>query len=172
MHYCTYLSRNVCFSVIAKVLLQNKADADCKDRKEWTPLHHAAAQDNAECVKLLLKYKADIDSQGACGWTPLMMAAKYGNVEAVVVFLEQEAKIGLLNDDGETFFDIAIDSNQDAVCKAVLECDRYGWLFTSDVSYSGQIIRGFCGYGVKSTFPSTIEYIKTIIQGATREVLN
>ena len=84
-------------------------------------------------MKLLLKYKADIDFQDAWGWTPLMMAAKYGNAQAVVVFLEQEASVGLLNDDGETFFDIAIDSNQDAVCKAVLECDRYDWLFTSYV---------------------------------------
>ena len=132
------------------MLLQYKVHVDCVDYKKCTPLHHAAAQDNAECVELLLKYKANIDYKADSGWTPLMMAAKYGNVQAVFVLLEQQANVRLLNNDGETFFDIAIDSNQDAVCKAVLESDRYGWLSPFYALYLGSII-DILGYGVKCT---------------------
>ena len=118
------LNRALYFSPTAKVLLRRKAGVDCIDNNNWTPLHHAATQSNADCVQLLLKYKADIDYQDSWGWSPLMVAAKYGNVKAVVVLLEQEAFVGLLNEDGDTFFDIAIDSRQDEVCKAVLDNER------------------------------------------------
>ena len=75
-------------------------------------------------MKLLLAFKATIDNEDDSGWTPLMVAAKSGNVQAVVHLLDQEADVGVLNQDGETFFDIAIDFRQEMVCKAVLDSDR------------------------------------------------
>jgi len=109
----------------AKGLLRHKAEVDSVDNNNWTPLHYSATHDDAAGVRLLLKHRADIDYQDSWGWTPLMVAAKHGNANTVAVFLAEDAAVGLLNEDGETFFDIAIDSRNDAVCKTVLESDRW-----------------------------------------------
>ena len=98
---------------------------DSVDNNNWTPLHYSATHDDAAGVRLLLKHRADIDYQDSWGWTPLMVAAKHGNANTVAVFLAEGAAVGLLNEYGETFFDIAIDSRNDAVCKTVLESDRF-----------------------------------------------
>ena len=110
---------------------------DAVDSNNWTPLHYSATHDNAESVRLLLKHRADIDYQDSWGWTPLMVAAKHGNANAVAVFLAHDAEVGLLNEDGETFFDIAIDSRNDDVCKTVLENERFGFFALFIIDFIG-----------------------------------
>lgn len=106
------------------MLIKHKADLNSKDNSNWTPLHHAAAHDTAVSMQILLKHKADMNLEDSWGWTPLMVAAKSGNVQGVIILLEYGADIGVLSQDEETFFDIAIDSGQEMVCKAVLDNGR------------------------------------------------
>ena len=108
--------------------MKNKAVVDCKDKNNWTPLHHATTHDDATAVKLLLKRRAEIDSEDNWGNSSLMTGAKAGNVAAVVMLLQHGAQVELTNQDGDTFLDIAIVFRKEAVCKAALEDDRYVWM--------------------------------------------
>ena len=97
---------------------------NCSDKDGWTPLHHAALQEDTDIMAILLRYNADVDSEDDCGNTALMVAARAGNVLGVAMLLDNGASVDLTNQDGDTFFDLAIDYQQELVCKAVLDNDR------------------------------------------------
>jgi len=72
LHYAVRLSGND----IVKFLLESKADVNCIDEKEMTPLHHAAFVGNYEVVKILLEAKANVNSVDKNGKTPMHYAVE------------------------------------------------------------------------------------------------
>lgn len=71
---------------IVKLLLKNKADANIKDDRGWTPLMYAAnstKSNHKEIVKLLLDNKADPNVQNENKKTALVIAVERGDIEVV-----------------------------------------------------------------------------------------
>ena len=61
-----------------RLALNFGADLEAKDKRGWTPLHEASANDRVEVAKLLLERGADVnakDSRGGllCMWHPIMI---------------------------------------------------------------------------------------------------
>jgi ankyrin repeat protein len=54
-----------------ELLIQAGALVECKDLREQTPLHIAAANDDLEATGLLLSYKANPNARDCDGRTPL-----------------------------------------------------------------------------------------------------
>jgi ankyrin repeat protein len=84
--------------VIARYLLENKADPDIKDENDSTALHISANSGNLELVKLLLQNETSSINAGA-EWdnTPLHLACERRHPEVVRVLVENGADIEARN---------------------------------------------------------------------------
>ena len=61
-------------------LLQQGADANCRNQGGSTPLHSAMSHGQADAVKLLLYMgRADVFAQDECGDTPMGLAQSQGH---------------------------------------------------------------------------------------------
>ena len=87
-------------------------------------MHYAATHDDARILAILLENGTELDKEDDWCNTPLMIAAEAGNVSGVMLLIELGANIKQTNEDGDNFFDLAIDLRKVDVCKAVLESDR------------------------------------------------
>lgn len=82
----------------------------CKDRVGATPLHLAVLlEDGDRIVDLLLSEGADFNEPKADGLTPLHEACWCGNEYAVRLFLSREAKIELIDGNGRTAREVAVE---------------------------------------------------------------
>ena len=68
---------------IAKMLLENGADAAVKQHGGWTPLHGAV--ESEKLVSLLLAHRANPDEPNDEGVTPLQLAEDKGHQEVVSI---------------------------------------------------------------------------------------
>ncbi len=87
-------------------------------------MHEAAANGHVSTVSTILQAHAHlINSTNRRGMTPLHLAASAGHIDCVDLFLSKSAQF-LPNNDGETFFDLAILSKQKDVCLTIISHDR------------------------------------------------
>ncbi|UJR15770.1 hypothetical protein I4U23_002704 [Adineta vaga] len=82
---------------ILKLLVDNGADVNLKDSKNFRPIHYAAWQGRTETVFILLRCGANINEQSLNGDTPLHLASQYGHLEIVQLLLFHHADPTLLN---------------------------------------------------------------------------
>ena len=61
-----------------KLLLENSAKLEAKDKDDRTRLLCAAANGHKAVVKLLLERGAKLETKDKNGWTPLLCAAERG----------------------------------------------------------------------------------------------
>ena len=86
---------------VFKLLLDNGADVNAKNRRKSTPLHWAI-RDEAK-VRLLLEKGAEINARQNDGRTPLYLAASLGNGNAVLrLLLDKGADPNLATANGNT----------------------------------------------------------------------
>ncbi len=86
-----------------KLLLENEANVNAKNKTSLTPLHMASVQGHLDTVKLLLDYGADVNIQDHFGLTPLHMASQYGHVDVMEYLLVNGANVhAKTNDQGLT----------------------------------------------------------------------
>ncbi len=82
-------------------------DVNARD-KRWsrgeglTPLHVAAARNNAAMISFLIDSGAEIDAESEKGVSPLWVACENRNFRAVKVLLEHGANPSIKNRSGET----------------------------------------------------------------------
>src|ERR1700761_4473903 len=61
---------------VAKLLLENGADSNAKDKHQNTPLHLASCFGNVEIVRVLLDHDANSSAENAQGYTALHMVSR------------------------------------------------------------------------------------------------
>ncbi len=89
--------------VITISLLNQGADVHAKDKFGWTPLHLAAAKENASATaELLLNQGADIHAKDKFGWTPLHSAASNNAYETAELLLNKGANVNAKDNHGWT----------------------------------------------------------------------
>jgi cytohesin len=59
---------------MARLLIDNDADLDIRNRQGDTPLHWAVGEGQKELVVILIVYGVDVNARGHGGWTPLRWA--------------------------------------------------------------------------------------------------
>jgi ankyrin len=79
---------------IVRRLLEKGADANAKDNRGRTPLHHAARSGHSDSVRLLLEKGADVNATDKEGRTPLDVAPKNNRREAAMHLRKQGGKTG------------------------------------------------------------------------------
>ncbi|ETW02480.1 hypothetical protein H310_05981 [Aphanomyces invadans] len=99
-------------ATIAKLLLDNHAEVDHADKAGETPLMRATSGGHTAVVKLLLAHEAQVDlADKLNGNTALMIAAWHGHLE-IVKLLCHHANVALVNNDGKTARDLALDAGR------------------------------------------------------------
>ena len=86
---------------VAKLLLDNKADANVKDNDGATALH-LAVYGHKDVVELLLANKADVNATDKLGHTPLFGAASSGHKDLVELLLTHKANVNAKDIYGNT----------------------------------------------------------------------
>lgn len=87
---------------IARVLLQQRVDANSREVDGTTALHWAARADDVEMVQLLLRAGAQVDAANRYGLTPLSLAATNGGAGVMAALLEAGANPNGTQPAGET----------------------------------------------------------------------
>jgi len=88
---------------VARILVEQGADKEAKDKDGLTPLHHAAEGGSVDLVRLLIEdYGTNATVQGKDGWTPLHSAAQQGRVDLAHLFVEPGAVVTALDKNGRT----------------------------------------------------------------------
>ncbi len=90
---------------ILDVLLTNDEQSiESRDKFDFTPLMHAAAEGQIASIKVLLRHRALVDSSISISrvLSPLMLAAEHGHVQAVKLLLKQRASKDRLDPQGNT----------------------------------------------------------------------
>lgn len=77
------------FTEIAKLLIENGADVNKKDKENNTPLHIAVQNNSLELVKLLIEKGADVNATDKNGRTLLHIAVENNNLELVKLLIEK-----------------------------------------------------------------------------------
>jgi ankyrin repeat protein len=60
MHWCAARGHVECL----RLLLESKANVNCRNKGAATPLHAAAQHDQVDCARLLLRHGADLAATG------------------------------------------------------------------------------------------------------------
>lgn len=93
---------------IVKLLVENGADVNAKNKKELTPLMEAVKVKNPAYAIYLVEKGANInDQESSEGKTPLIFAAMFDRVELIKFLLEKGADKTLRTKDGQTALDFA-----------------------------------------------------------------
>ena len=74
----------------------------------WTALHYAASVGNTKIMLVLLDKLANIDAKSPNKTTSLMMAVRSGDTSAVQLLLDKGADSSLINQQGLTALDFAV----------------------------------------------------------------
>lgn len=100
-------------STLLKKLTEHGAKVNAQ-RKDGKTALILAAEDTEEhlpadlaCVRVLLDAGGDPNIADGQGWTPLMYVAKYGNAAVAQVLMDRDAKVGAMNNKGQTALSIA-----------------------------------------------------------------
>ena len=90
---------------IEVMLESGLVDVNAKDRRGWSPLHWASANNAIEVAKLLIERGADVDAKNVDGWTPLHWASRWNHIEIAKLLLDAGADVEAKEENGETPLD-------------------------------------------------------------------
>jgi hypothetical protein len=101
------------YAECARLLIDQKADVNAKNKYGDSALHEAALEGHLSCVKLLVQNGADVNCHSDSGWTPLMYSASDGLLAIAYYLLDQKADVHYrISKEG-------YDKNKDALYRAM-----------------------------------------------------
>jgi ankyrin repeat protein len=106
--------------IVARFLLDNGADVNCRNGNQETPLTLAAARGHKAMVELLLSRKADVNVVGGGGYTALHQVAQYGFKTVVEVLLANKANASATTISGATPLHLAASAGNNALVELLL----------------------------------------------------
>lgn len=92
---------------LCKILIHNKADVNCYNKKYQTPLHLAALNNKIYVIRLLLDSGANINAIDVAGNTPLHDVCAMGNIGAAKMLLSYNPDLSLQNGSDKTALTLA-----------------------------------------------------------------
>jgi ankyrin repeat protein len=94
---------------LVRVLLENGADSNVSDKKQWKPLHFAAQNNNIEIAQILIQYGADINALDESGNTVIWRAtfSSQGKGDMIKFLLSNGAKPDVKNNKKVSALDLA-----------------------------------------------------------------
>jgi len=129
LHFASYFGH----VVIAKLLLDKRADLEARDEGGRTPLSWAVRYGHEAVVKLLLDKGADLEAREVGDRTPLFWAAENGYEAVVKLLLDKGADLEARDEYGQTPLSWAVRYGHEAVVKLLLDKgadlearDKYG----------------------------------------------
>jgi ankyrin repeat protein len=106
--------------IVARFLLDNGADVNCRNSNQETPLTLAAARGHKAMVELLLSRKADVNVVGGGGYTALHQVAQYGFKTVAEVLLANKANASATTISGATPLHLAAGVGNNALVELLL----------------------------------------------------
>ena len=110
-----------------KILLDNGADVNFKDKIDYTPLIYAITEadeidvERLEIIRLLIERGADVNARDKDGDTVLLLAVYDNKIDAVKLLLEKGADVYIGNERGKTVLMIATEKGYLDIIKLLLE---------------------------------------------------
>ncbi len=130
--------------VIVRLLVDNDADIEAKEKGGLTPLSTAAEKGHKDVVQLLLEEEANTEARDTAGWSPLSSAAFKGHKDVVQLLLDRGADIEAKDHAGSRPLSAAFQGHKDLVVQlwrergAHLEDkDHGGWSPLSSAAFRG-----------------------------------
>lgn len=87
---------------VVKTLVENKAEVNKGDIKQFTPIYYATEVEDLNTIKLLLQYNANIHLAGTSGDQPIHMASFLCNILIMKILLDRGVNIDSQNTSGNT----------------------------------------------------------------------
>ncbi|XP_028398575.1 transient receptor potential cation channel subfamily A member 1-like [Dendronephthya gigantea] len=122
LHLASVYSRD---KKLIQLLLENGADVNARDDRRWTPLLYVAAAGCPCCTKILVENGAKLNEWDKNRMTPLSLAASRNKVNAVKALLDHGADVTILNGDGLSCMDIALNNRFHDVCMVIATSDKW-----------------------------------------------
>eukprot|EP00928_Gymnodinium_smaydae_P097009 TRINITY_DN8685_c0_g1_i1.p1 TRINITY_DN8685_c0_g1~~TRINITY_DN8685_c0_g1_i1.p1 ORF type:complete len:474 (+),score=70.91 TRINITY_DN8685_c0_g1_i1:39-1460(+) len=144
---------------ITKLLLENRARPDVKDKRGFTPLHYAAQAGNGDAVKLLVSSRAKLDRRaGNAKHTPLTIAIRAGHLSASHLLLELNADPNSKSNQGESPAGMAIRFGHEDILTELAKhgadmnhYDRYGYSILMHAVQDRRMMKVVLDYGANLT---------------------
>jgi ankyrin repeat protein len=89
-------------TVRIEALLAGSVDINSRDKRGFTPLMYAAANDRIPVIELLIRRGADVNAQSDIGETALICATRYGRgkPETLKALIDAGANVNVVMKDG------------------------------------------------------------------------
>ena len=116
-----FLAVSLGSEIMTRLLMEEGADLESKDRNARTPLSWAAEKGQEALVRLLLEKGADPTSKDKSGRTALSWAAEMGHEALVSLLLEKGADPKSKGKSGQTLLWWAAEKSNDALVSLLLE---------------------------------------------------
>ena len=110
---------------VLHILLENGAQVQEKNSKDWTALDCAASSGALACAELLLQYDAPVDPMDKAHTTPLHLAAQFGHPQLARLLLEHGADVTLEDIYGYNALEIAVKNSRRAVAKVIIDSEKW-----------------------------------------------
>ncbi|XP_059045315.1 ankyrin repeat domain-containing protein 27-like [Achroia grisella] len=94
---------------LCNILILNKANINCINKKSQTPLHLAALNNKIIVIRILLDNGANINAIDSMGNTPLHNASEMGNIGATKVLISYKPDTSMLNGSEKSALTVAKD---------------------------------------------------------------
>ncbi len=106
---------------IVKLLIENGAKIDLKDKNGLRSIHYAALHGRLDIINLLIRCCSNCNEQAFNGDTPLHLAIQSGHADIVYQFIHYNADITLTNNQFKSSLDLACELGKTKIVEILLK---------------------------------------------------